>query len=148
LHAKGIVHGRLCSRNVFLEPKIQLSLLDYAIGQPNYVYSSPQLLVNPDAPTRSDDIFAFGTLVYEIFTGHLPFVNGHTTRTDAEIVIQIQAGRIGRQLQVVFPVSGFSQGRLFAHFFEWSYSGCMTQKQGPNWDYQAQKGVKNWVVMP
>ena len=44
LHAKDIVHGRLCSRNVFLESKVQLSVLDYAAGQSNVVYSSPQLL--------------------------------------------------------------------------------------------------------
>ena len=44
LHAKDIVHGRLCSRNVFLESKVQLSVLDYAVGQSNVVYSSPQLL--------------------------------------------------------------------------------------------------------
>ena len=44
LHAKDIVHGRLCSRNVFLESKVQLSVLDYSVGQSNVVYSSPQLL--------------------------------------------------------------------------------------------------------
>ena len=44
LHAKDIVHGRLCSRNVFLESKVQLSVLDYSVGHSNVVYSSPQLL--------------------------------------------------------------------------------------------------------
>ena len=44
IHAKNITHGRLCSRNIFLEHKVQLSLLDYTIGQSNLVYSSPQLL--------------------------------------------------------------------------------------------------------
>ena len=43
LHAKDIVHGRICSRNVFLESKVQLSLLDYAVGIQNTVYSSPQV---------------------------------------------------------------------------------------------------------
>ena len=38
------MHGRLCSKNIFLEHKIQLSLLDYAVGQSNTVYTSPQLL--------------------------------------------------------------------------------------------------------
>jgi hypothetical protein len=31
---------------------------------------------------------------------------------------------------------------------QWSYLGCMTQKQGPNWGYWAQNGVINWVVIP
>ncbi len=43
LHAKDIVHGRVSSRNVFLEKKVQLSLLDYAVGCANVVYSSPQV---------------------------------------------------------------------------------------------------------
>jgi len=88
LHAKDIVHGRLCSRNVFLESKVQLSVLDYAVGQSNVVYSSPQLLnqINTASEphynentsiqiTKEDDIFAFGTLIFEIFAGFLPFDN-------------------------------------------------------------------------
>jgi len=41
LHAKNIVHGRLCSKNVFLEHKVQLSLLDYCPDSTNIIYSSP-----------------------------------------------------------------------------------------------------------
>lgn len=79
LHAKDITHGRLCSRNVFLEPKVQLSLLDYAIGHQNTAYSSPQVLSNQSAPkTIADDIFAFGTLIFEIFSGKLPFNGSHS----------------------------------------------------------------------
>ena len=79
LHAKDITHGRVCSRNVFLEPKVQLSLLDYAIGHPNYVYSSPQILSGLKNSSKADDIFAFGTLIYEIFSGHLPFQGSNST---------------------------------------------------------------------
>ena len=45
LHAKNIVHGRISSKNVFLEPKVQLSLLDYAGDQSNIIYSSPQIIL-------------------------------------------------------------------------------------------------------
>ena len=40
LHAKDIVHGRISSKNVFLEPKVQLSLLDYAGDQSNIIYQA------------------------------------------------------------------------------------------------------------
>ena len=77
-----------------MESKVQLSLLDYAVGQPNYVYSSPQLFQNPENPTKADDIFAFGTLNFEIFSGKLPF-NGSNSRASFEI----QSGRISSTLE-------------------------------------------------
>ena len=76
LHSKDIIHGRICSRNIFLEPKVQLSLLDYAVGQPNIQYSSPQLLSQECCrPCKSDDIFAFGTLIFELFGGQWTTLN-------------------------------------------------------------------------
>ena len=67
-----------------MEPKVQLSLLDYAVGQPNYVYSSPQVLEDPENPTKTDDVFAFGTLNFEIFSGKLPF-NGSNSKASLAI---------------------------------------------------------------
>jgi hypothetical protein len=60
-----------------------LSLLDYAADVSNVVYSSPALLQHrihgfeqDPRPIRgltsADDVFAFGTLLYEIFSGRLP----------------------------------------------------------------------------
>ena len=43
LHSRGVAHGRLSAHNVFLESKVQLSLIDYAQGASNAVYSSPQV---------------------------------------------------------------------------------------------------------
>ena len=89
LHSKDIVHGRICSRNVFLEPKVQLSLLDYAVGQAHISYSSPQLLESPDyRPSKSDDIFAFGTLIFELFGGKCPVSEG-----------EIRSGQISKYLE-------------------------------------------------
>ena len=34
LHSRGIVHGRLNSRNIFLESKVKLSILDHSMVQP------------------------------------------------------------------------------------------------------------------
>lgn len=100
LHAKDIVHGRICSRNIFLEHKVQLSLLDYAVCQSNSVYSSPQLISMDNgaeriSSTKADDVFAFGTLLYEIFHGRLPLEN----ESDEVIEREILSGRIPRQLK-------------------------------------------------
>ena len=89
LHSKGYFHGRLCSRNVFLEPKVQVSMLDYAASRSNVIYSSPELIsvrhgdscgTDRDPPVTpyyrgqspSDDVFALGTLLFELFSGKLP----------------------------------------------------------------------------
>lgn len=100
IHAKNITHGRLCSRNIFLEHKVQLSLLDYTIGQSNLVYSSPQLLQDPEHPRKTDDVFAFGTLIFEIFSGRLPLDGSGLT--SEEIKKEIQNGNITKAL-VKFP---------------------------------------------
>ena len=91
LHDRDIIHGRICSRNIFLEPKVQLSLLDYAVGQPNFAYTSPQLLNHSSNPTKADDVFAFGTLIFEIFGG--------TMIPDTVAAREIRAGQIQKQLE-------------------------------------------------
>ena len=101
LHARGIVHGRISSRNVFLERKVQLSLLDYAVGCPNTVYSSPQVLSHGHGPaaehrgeSESDDVFAFGTLLYELFAGRAPLAGVPEDVAAA----RIRAGSLPRSL--------------------------------------------------
>lgn len=80
LHAKGIIHGRLSAHNIFLENKVKVSLLDYASSQLNLQYYSPEIakqLVasSPTNPVKSKegDVFAFGTLMYQLGTAKLPF---------------------------------------------------------------------------
>ena len=91
LHAKDIVHGRISSRNVFLEGKIQLSLLDYAVGIPNTVYSSPMVLSEKKSSSifrgkdKADDVFAFGTLLFELFSAQLPFSGDGNDVIEAKI---------------------------------------------------------------
>ena len=70
------MHGRLCSKNIFLEHKIQLSLLDYAVGQSNTVYTSPQLLDQIEGGTFLDEfeqkyhckLFLFLNIIFTINT--------------------------------------------------------------------------------
>jgi kinase suppressor of Ras 2 len=80
LHAKGITHGRLSAHNIFLEAKVKVSLLDYAPASLNLEYYSPEIARALDAlqpcrpPSRSTegDVFAFGTLVYQLGTERAP----------------------------------------------------------------------------
>ena len=80
LHAKGISHGRLSAHNIFLESKVKVSLLDYAPASLNLEYYSPEVvrLLNASYPYRAPlkspeaDVFAFGTLVYQMATDSQP----------------------------------------------------------------------------
>ena len=80
LHSKNIVHGRLSSQNIFLERKVLVSLLDYAPNLPNLQYYAPEIAVQilaghkPNSvKTKEGDIFSFGTLMYQLASGRLPF---------------------------------------------------------------------------
>ena len=81
LHAKDIIHGRLSSQNIFLENKVLVSMLDYAPTTLNLQYCPPEIgrVLNPDtfcsnpAKTKAGDVFSFGTLIYLLFIGRLPF---------------------------------------------------------------------------
>ncbi|KAK6188544.1 hypothetical protein SNE40_004701 [Patella caerulea] len=97
LHAKGIVLRRLNTHNVFLCPRVKLSAMDWGIAESvhdrsNYAviphhqltYVAPEILASacvkpPRLVTmattysKETDIFAFGTVMYEIFAGQYPF---------------------------------------------------------------------------
>ena len=45
---------------------------------------------DPEHPRRTDDVFAFGTLLFEIFSGKLPFDGSNSEETRKEI----EAGKI------------------------------------------------------
>lgn len=97
LHAKSISARCLSSRNVYLEPKVKLSVLDHAIADTNCArakslnlprgamcYLAPEVLstMRPIAYrtmsalyafNAQTDVFAFGTLLYELVSGEFPW---------------------------------------------------------------------------
>ncbi|XP_045128726.1 kinase suppressor of Ras 2-like [Portunus trituberculatus] len=100
LHSRGIIHGRLNSRNVFLEAKIKLSLLDHSMAESSPVgehtgylaqglltYLPPEMMrtlqvVPPHvtvaaSPTQQSDVYMYGTLLYELFAEAPPFATQH-----------------------------------------------------------------------
>lgn len=96
LHARGIPMKKLNSKNVFLESKVKLCLNDYGMAairhdKPGYgcipnghlTYVAPEMMRSlrvipprlvPKVPyTAATDIYAFGTLLFELISGSYPF---------------------------------------------------------------------------
>ena len=90
LHAKGIILGKLCSRSIFLESKVKIGITDYTmvntpvvkndygcIPQGYLTYICPELMRTiknsglylswNEKTSQKADVFAYGTLLYEIF---------------------------------------------------------------------------------
>jgi len=111
LHAKGIVMAKLNSKNVYLEPKVKLCLMDYGMAQKNMdrpnkgciprghlTYIAPEMMAtlsvqNPRlvsaAPySNQTDIYAFGTVLYELMRGQYPFHGVHPE----VIIYQVASG--------------------------------------------------------
>jgi serine/threonine protein kinase len=73
IHSKDVIHGDFSSHNVLITDQDTLVLTDFAgspfRGQAGLVcygtrYTSPRY--DPDSPRKGDDIFAFGSVLYEI----------------------------------------------------------------------------------
>lgn len=84
-HARDVVHRDLKADNVLLDSGGVPYLIDFGVaatadsdpGGGSLIASSPQLL-DGQAPTPADDIFALGGLVYELMTGDAPYSSTHT----------------------------------------------------------------------
>src|SRR5688572_20649563 len=80
LHARGLVHRDLKCANVFLDANGRARLGDFGLtalagsaesGHSPYNASPQQLRGEPAHP--SDDLYAFGALLYELIAGHPPY---------------------------------------------------------------------------
>ena len=81
--------------------------MDYAPGAANALYSSPQVLQRREmAPHHqqqqmargtdpSDDVFAFGTLLFETFAGKAPFAD----ESDDDVTTRIRSGCLPDAIQ-------------------------------------------------
>ena len=98
-HAAGVLHRDIKPENLILEPTGNAKLMDFGIARPlartapgqtqaGFVVGTPQYL-SPEQlegrePDVRADIYSSGVLLYEVFTGKLPF----TAPTDVELLMK------------------------------------------------------------
>jgi len=85
-HDKGIIHRDIKSRNIMINEEGNVKVMDFGLarmqGEAHITktgttlgttsYMAPEQLIGEEMDARSD-IWAFGVVLYELFTGELPF---------------------------------------------------------------------------
>ena len=91
LHSKGIVHADINPTNIMMLPDGNAQLFDFGISQNienkktfnlsneknkayNPFYTAPEILEGA-APSYKSDLFSLACILYELYTGKLPFEN-------------------------------------------------------------------------
>ena len=86
-HRAGIIHCDVKPQNLLVTSDQRLKITDFGIAralstlevesEPDVIWGSPQYFAPEQAlgalPTPSTDVYSLGVVMYEVFTGHLPF---------------------------------------------------------------------------
>ncbi|KAG7097312.1 hypothetical protein E1B28_004673 [Marasmius oreades] len=108
LHSKKIVHGDLKGVNILISPDRRACIADFGLSRVvdatnglRFLKSTtrpagtarwlaPELLIGDERTSESSDIYAFGGVCYEIFSGRVPF---YELPNDAAVVFHVFHGR-------------------------------------------------------
>jgi len=78
IHSKGKIHNDIKPSNILLNESRQLKLIDFGSSSKHQrgsiLYSAPEVLNGADPDFRSD-VYMFGAVAFELFTGRTPFYN-------------------------------------------------------------------------
>jgi serine/threonine-protein kinase len=147
IHDNGVVHRDLKPENVMVDPQDNVKLIDFGIagdsaarrltyanitatlGTPNYI--SPEQVKGKRGDGRSD-IFAVGVMLYEMFTGKMPFSGANPMQVMNDRLLnypvppRVVEPLISPQLQEVLyralerdPANRYAKAREFAHDLEY-----------------------------
>jgi len=110
LHSQNVIHGDLHCKNVLVDDTGHATLTDFGrakvIGAVGYdtpilagyaPYMAPELFPQSDVNidqlfSQKSDVYAFGMLCFEVFTGEEPFAC-HKVRLDWQVVPLIRQGK-------------------------------------------------------
>ncbi len=89
-HSKGIVHRDVKAENIMVDSKNRIKVMDFGLAKlkgslkltktsstiGTLAYMAPEQIQGEEVDARSD-IFSYGALLFELFTGRLPFRGEH-----------------------------------------------------------------------
>jgi eukaryotic-like serine/threonine-protein kinase len=94
-HARGIVHGDLQPKNLFVTANGNIKIADFGLARLKgprvgdvmcaVPYLSPEQVRGEEVDFRSD-IFSLGCVLYEMITGHTPFIRSSIVETASAIL--------------------------------------------------------------
>ena len=98
-HMRGLIHRDIKPSNIMIKRNGEVKLMDFGIAHTRSLeaitlpgtligtpaYMSPEQVLGQELDSRSD-IFSFGIVLYEMFTGIKPFMDGDTSAVTSKIL--------------------------------------------------------------